>query len=153
MWVAVGEGGTYTIAYSNNGITWTGVQDSSRNIFTTRGNGVAYNGTRWLAVGQGGFSMAYSSNGIIWEGVLDSSTMFSSGGYGIVWNAGKGGVFMNSYTGILYSDYSARHRLEQVEQFGAITLNEYGLGLSNKLDIVCDNYYNKGYRNFTLTIK
>jgi hypothetical protein len=34
-----------------------------------------------------------------------------------------------------------------------ITLNNFGLGLSNKLDIVSDKYYNKGFTNMSLTIK
>jgi hypothetical protein len=174
MWVAVGEG-TYTIAYSFNGFQWTGITINSSTNFQTRGNGIAWNGTMWVAVGQGGNciaysyngrvwfsaspnsisgvfstagydiawngtrwlavgagtnSMAFSYNGIKWQGVSGSSTTFSSGGNGIAWNAGIGCVLMNY-----------------------ITLNKYGIGLSNKLDIVCDNYYNQDYSNFTLTIK
>ena len=54
--VAVGEGLVNTIAYSDDGITWTGL---GKNVFTTRGNGVAWNGTRWVAVGTGSNEIAY----------------------------------------------------------------------------------------------
>jgi hypothetical protein len=32
------------------------------------------------------------------------------------------------------------------------TLNEYGSGLSNRLDVVADEYFNQGFSNLTLTI-
>ena len=32
-------------------------------------------------------------------------------------------------------------------------VNNFGLGLSNKLDIVSDKYYNKDFTNMSLTIK
>ena len=130
-WVAVGEG-QYSIVYSNNGITnWDGVYNSSSNIFTS-GYDVAWNGTYWLAIGNGVNSMAISYTTFTWQGVSGNTTIISNSGNGggVAWNAGRGGVFMNP-----------------------ITLNEYGSGLTNKLDIVCDKYYNTGYSNFTLTIK
>jgi hypothetical protein len=52
----------------------------------------------------------------------------------IAWNAGLGGVFMNNPT-------------------DTITLNKFGPGLTNKLDIVSDKYYNEGFTNMSLTIK
>ena len=53
MWVAVGgkKAESNTIAYSYDGIYWTGVTDSSSNIFVTYGRGVAWNGRMWVAVG------------------------------------------------------------------------------------------------------
>ena len=70
MWVAVGQG-TNTIAYSSDGITWTGLGTSA---FSSVGHGVAWNGTRWVAVGQGTNTIAYSSDGITWTG-LGTSTL------------------------------------------------------------------------------
>jgi len=49
MWIAVGNGENNSIAYSSDGITWTGATDSSgvvgssKNIFRNYGNGVAGN--------------------------------------------------------------------------------------------------------------
>ena len=34
-----------------------------------------------------------------------------------------------------------------------ITLNKYGSGLSNKIDVVSDSYYNQGFTNFSLSIE
>jgi hypothetical protein len=34
-----------------------------------------------------------------------------------------------------------------------ITLNKYGSGLSNKIDVVSDSYYNPGFTNFSLSIE
>jgi hypothetical protein len=33
-----------------------------------------------------------------------------------------------------------------------IILNKYGSGLSNKIDVVSDSYYNPGFTNFSLSI-
>jgi len=81
MWVAVGSG-TNTIAYSSDGINWTGLG----NIFFSNGGwAVAWNGTIWVAVGKGNDTIAYSYNGINWIGVTGTS-IFSVIGYGVAWN-------------------------------------------------------------------
>ena len=103
----------------------------SASIFSV-GYGVTWNGTRWVALGDGTNEIAYSSDGITWTGVIGSSASIFTAGFGVAWNAGLGGVFMNP---------------------NPITLNNFGLGLSNKLDIVSDKYYNKGFTNMSLTIK
>ena len=75
--VAVGQRGR--MAYSTNGITWTGIacSDEGGANPTTPGDsgfgqnhirGVAYGGGRFVAVGQNG-RMAYSANGTSWEGI------------------------------------------------------------------------------------
>jgi hypothetical protein len=65
--VAVGNG-TNSIAYSRDGITWTGV--TLKTIFSSSGNAVAWNGTIWVAVGNGDDNtIAYSSDGITWIGL------------------------------------------------------------------------------------
>lgn len=65
IWVAVGEG-TNTVAYSNNGISWTGLGTS---IFTVRGNRVVYSEieNKWYIVGEGMNVMATSNNGKEWN--------------------------------------------------------------------------------------
>jgi len=81
-WVAVGEGtgtnmmsGSNTIAWSDDGINWTGL---GRTIFTLRGNGIAWSPTLglWVAGGNstGGnmstsHSLAWSSDGKTWNGL------------------------------------------------------------------------------------
>jgi hypothetical protein len=127
IWVAVGSG-TNTIAYSDDGIIWTAVTGPSASIFSV-GYGVTWNGTRWVAVGSGTNKIAYSSDGITWTGITGP---FTSAGRGVAWNAGLAGVFMNT---------------------DPLTIDQIGLGLSNKLDIVSDKYYNKGFTNMSLTIK
>lgn len=78
-WVAVGipfTGGNNAIAWSNDGISWTGlgVNDLSN------GFGVAYSPTvnRWVAVGGGANSIVYSNDGITWTAVPNSLTIISN---------------------------------------------------------------------------
>ena len=61
--------GTNTLAYSNNGIEWTGIGNS---IFTNECDAVAWNGTLWVAGGGGTNTLAYSNNGIEWTGIGSS---------------------------------------------------------------------------------
>ena len=92
-WVAVGSG-TNKIAYSSDGITWTGVTGTSASIFTA-GYGVAYNNyrenrivfptNRMVAVGLGTNKIAYSDdNGETWTAVATSP--FTSAGHSVAWN-------------------------------------------------------------------
>ena len=79
--IAVGAG-SHTIAYSIDGIEWTGL---GTYIFDQGGIGVTWNGTMFVAVGQGTNSIAYSSDGINWTGVTQKS-IFSGIGYAVAWN-------------------------------------------------------------------
>ncbi len=87
MWVAVGDNngdGSNTIAYSYDGIVWTGLG----NIFSINGSGIAWNGTMWVAVGYSGTpstsnTIVYSYDGINWTGLGDTIFTFGSG---IAWN-------------------------------------------------------------------
>ena len=80
-WVAVGNGDN-TIAYSSDGITWTGLGNS---IFSDTGYGVAWNGTMWVAVGIGeDNTIAYSYDGITWTGL--GKDIFEISGRGVAWN-------------------------------------------------------------------
>jgi len=80
MWVAVGTGPNNSIAYSSDGINWTGLGST---IFSDGGNGVVWNGTIWVAVGQGTNTIAYSYDGINWTGL--GGYMFWRG-RDIAWN-------------------------------------------------------------------
>ena|GEM_PF-2638617 len=82
LWIAVGAG-INTIAYSQDGISWTGLGTS---IFSIQGNAVAYNGSMWIAVGQGSNTIAYSTNGTNWTAVSGSTSIFSTSGLCIAWN-------------------------------------------------------------------
>lgn len=109
MWVAGGTGNC-TIATSPDGLNWTAVDSSAGYIFSGEGPGyaydIAYNGTHWVAVGQGGNgTVAYSSDAISWE-FADSgeSPFFEYGGITVAWNGVQwmaGGQSTDGYT--LYS--------------------------------------------------
>ena len=79
LWVAVGSG-TNSIAYSSNGITWTGVGTTN---LSSGGAAVAWNGSLWVAVGSGTNSIVTSSDGVNWTG---RSNIFNNAGNGIAWN-------------------------------------------------------------------
>jgi hypothetical protein len=80
-WVSVGFE-INTIAYSdNNGVSWTGVSPSP---FSTAGIGIAWNGSMWVAGGEGSNTMFYSYDGINWLTVL--STPLTAGCEDIAWN-------------------------------------------------------------------
>jgi len=88
-YVAVGVGSTNTIAYSPYIFTssWYGVGIT---IFTTQGNGIAWNSASnmWIAVGQGTNTIAYTTNvyGAGWIALSNSTSIFSTAGYGVAWN-------------------------------------------------------------------
>ena len=95
--VGVGNS-TTTIAYSDdNGLTWTSLGNS---IFTSAGNGVAFNGSMWVAVGEGTNAIAYSTDGISWTGL---GTSIFTNAYGVAWGDGK---FVAAGTGPNTSAYS-----------------------------------------------
>ena len=89
IWVAGGVasgGATTCLSYSTDGITWT---NSSSTVFGAAGSGVCYsiawNGVRFVAVGQGTVNtIAYSTDGITWTGA--GNTIFSSNGWCVAWN-------------------------------------------------------------------
>jgi len=69
--VAVGSGSSYSIAYSTDGITWTGCAPSTFFASTGYGTSVVYNNSLWVAggtigSGTGNKLLAYSPDGINW---------------------------------------------------------------------------------------
>ena len=116
-----------TIAYSSDGIDWIGL---GKDIFSTSGQGVAWNGTRFVAVGEGTNTIAYSSDGITWTPSVDSTNIFTISGYNVAGNPNIGAVIVDS----------------------VITLNTNILAKISTLDIVAENYYNTGYSNFSIDI-
>jgi len=95
-WVAVGGATSRPIFSStNNGETWTATTTNpfSDNNNNSHGYGIAYNGTRWVAVGTGNVvSVAYSNNGTSWNQIPNNNNPFYTSnnpfgtGYGVAWN-------------------------------------------------------------------
>jgi hypothetical protein len=174
-WVAVGTG-TNTIAYSADGITWTGLLLT---IFSSGGYTVSWNGVRFVAGGAGTSTLAYSSNGVTWIGI--GTTVFSSDCWGSYWN-GSRWIAMGSGTntiawssdgitwnGLGTSTFSTGGKcvsfnnrrantikFTSASQVGVITQTANPLLLTNatnnKLDIVSDLYYNNGPTNMSVSI-
>jgi hypothetical protein len=85
-------GGTNTLAYSPDGITWT-PSVSGNSIFRWNVADIATNGTMWVAVG-GNYSgtlntIAYSYDGIRWLPSSNGSSIFSVGGVAVAWGSSK----------------------------------------------------------------
>ena len=77
----VGAGGS--IKYSTDGST---LSDCTLSDFTTAANGVAWNGSMWVAVGEDASNaIKYSSDGIIWTDTNSSS----SNVYDVTWDGTK----------------------------------------------------------------
>ena len=90
MWVAVGNGSN-TIAWSNDGISWTGLGTT---YIDAIGHAVASSGTRWVAVGNGTNKVVYSDDGISWTDTNGSSlfvTCWCVASNGTMWVVGGDG--------------------------------------------------------------
>jgi hypothetical protein len=111
MWVAGGNG-TNQIGYSTDGTTWT----ASTTPTSSSVNGVAYNGTMWVAVGidgAGGNAVTYSYDGINWILSTSGSSLLrvgrSVGWNGTLWVAGgsqyssSGSLLIYSFDGIIWA--------------------------------------------------
>jgi hypothetical protein len=77
--IAVGSG-MNSLAYSPDGVQWTGL---GNNLFSA-GNGVAWNGSKWIACGTGTHTLAHSIDGLRWTGM--GINVFSTQANGIAWN-------------------------------------------------------------------
>jgi len=108
IWVATGTGSN-TIAYSYNGINWTGL---GRLVFTTYGWNIAWNGKTFIATGAGGNCAAYSGNGITWTGLGSNPFSNTTGAFGITWDGTRwqmsstGTTSAYSYDGINWVTYT-----------------------------------------------
>lgn len=95
--IAVGSGDNNTIAYSDDGINWTGL---GKTIFSIEGYDVFWNGQIWVAAGNGGNSLAYSRDGISWTGL--GTSVFTSGSAvahnGNIWVATGSGANTLAYS-------------------------------------------------------
>jgi hypothetical protein len=84
-WLVAGEGATYSLAKSTDGVNWTGIA-GSKSLFSVRATDVAWNGLKWTAYGSP-TAVATSTDGTTWtllstvvgdvSSVLHSSPLFS----------------------------------------------------------------------------
>ena len=81
VWVAGGTGSEHTMAYSYDGIHWTGM---GKSVFSTACHAMDWNGHGWVAMGEGTHTIATSSNGIHWIG--RGNSVFTGAGHTIHWN-------------------------------------------------------------------
>jgi hypothetical protein len=136
MFVAVGSGSN-SIAYSNDGLTWTSVNGS--NLIFNEGKKVVWTGKKWIAVGipniTNGYSMAYSYNGKDWFGVpnylktTSPTPIFSSGISGCS-NSQIGSVIVDS----------------------VLTISDKNNPNTKTLDIVSGSYYDSTFTNLNIIV-
>lgn len=82
--IAGGSASTHTFAISYDGIRWNTV---TNNLAFDRVNGIGWNGSQWVAVGNGATTnntIGYSYDGLSWTGA--GNAIFSTGGNGVAWN-------------------------------------------------------------------
>ena len=162
LWIAVGEGGSYSIAKSTDGINWTGVNYTT---FGTGSYGIAWNGLLFVAVGDDNNTVATSPDGIIWNGL--GNTIFTGRGTSIYWNGVNwiaGGVGTNTvaispdgitWTGLGVTIFSigCGGGSSTYIYNNKIILDKYGAPETNKLDVVADSYFNRGFTNMSVVIQ
>jgi hypothetical protein len=78
MWVAVGDNFSVsdTIAYSYDGMNWTGLGSTT---FSPYGFGIAWNGSLWVAGGGNPDRIAISYDGLTWTSSTSGNTVFPNG--------------------------------------------------------------------------
>jgi len=86
--------GQSTIGYStqaphSNYQYWSGL---GYNIFSTAGNGVEWDGSKWVAVGEGTNTIATSSDALIWSSVAKPTAALGSTGRGIAYSSVTGRI-------------------------------------------------------------
>lgn len=81
----------HTLAYSRNGIDWTGL---NAEIFSIQTNRVYHNGLFWIACGEGSNTLAYSTNGTTWNILKDN--VFSDSAMSVISNKNTANLDLNS---------------------------------------------------------
>jgi len=82
QWLAGGQDtqSNANIKYSSDGLNWL---NSAGQGFTSQANGFAWNGLRWVAVGQGGSNILTSLDGVTWS---TTNASFTTAGQDVKWN-------------------------------------------------------------------
>jgi hypothetical protein len=163
MYVAVGSGGTSTIAWSSDGMLWTGLGNT---IFATAGRGITSIGSMWVATGNGTNSIAYSTDGKTWTGSASGNSVFTTQGNSVTWTGirfvavGSGtNTIGHSPDGITwYASINGNTIFTQANgvagnsRIGPIVVDSQ-TSSSDTHAIVSDSYYNKGYTTFSASIQ
>ena len=112
-WVAVGQDATNHIQWSDDGKRWNAITSGG---FPTAGNGgyaVAFNGSIWVAVGNGNGTalntIQWSDDGKIWNSVTSGGFPTSSGsGFAIAWNGSLwlAGGFLSGSSRLISTQWS-----------------------------------------------
>ena len=76
---------TNKIAYSSNGINWTG-STNANTIFTDRVNCILWDGTKWFAGGEGTNTLGYSNLASTWSASINGNSIFSTSVYSIAYD-------------------------------------------------------------------
>jgi hypothetical protein len=127
IWLAGGtpaSGKTNTIAYSYDGINWTGISAALR----TSCNTIAWSGSFWTAGGTdpSNNTLIYSTDGFTWYQATNDSTLFTACNTitwtGTVFIAGGTGTqsFLNSYDGINWTTITTADALLSVCNASAV---------------------------------
>jgi hypothetical protein len=93
-----GNGISFDMLYSFDGITWTGITQTG----LTRCLDISYNGSRWVAVGQGSNEVIISDDGINWTGSTNGASKITSTANTILWDGNK--FLLGGDTGLFYSN-------------------------------------------------
>jgi len=99
--LAFGSGTVNTMAYSPDGISWTSL---GKTVFSTQGITAFWNGSIWLAGGQGTNTLAYSYDGIIWTGISNPITTSVTG---IIYNGNTWVITGTGANTVAYSNNGA----------------------------------------------
>jgi hypothetical protein len=80
LWVACGNGTSYAIIYSYDGINWTGVSNS-KTLFDVSGGAIdiVWNGNVFVATGANSsrYAVAISTDGITWTNSASGTPYFT----------------------------------------------------------------------------
>jgi len=109
-----------TIAYSPDGINWTGLGNT---VFSTQARRAFWSGKIWIAGGQGGNTLAYSYDGFKWTGLGSSTftTVCNSVCYnGSIWVATGQGTNTIAYStnGFTWTGVSNSTQIFTTEGYG-----------------------------------
>jgi hypothetical protein len=117
--ISLGEGDRNSIAYSLDGIKYTGLGSDNNNL-PRRGYAAAWNGNMWVAVGEGGITtIIYSYDGIEWIPIVDANTYISQG-RAVVWT-GINWVITGYNGATTYIYYSS----DGINWLPSVTLNPF----------------------------
>ena len=144
MWLAFGD--SVTVGYSYDGINWLNTDFSCPFDSITS---LTWNGTMWLLTGNNSSSnfIAYSYNGVYWY--VSETTGISP----IISSINTCAFNSKRPCTITFAEgYKGYGVVDIVSLTGVTGGTSLTIDHSSQLDIVSDNYYNKGFSNATFTI-